>query len=571
MHKESVNGRCPRVIAAGPTRAAVPHVVLVERRRSDFWLLAALAVLWVVAGLTGHEPWKPDEAYTFGLVQHIRQTGDVLVPTLTGQPFLEKPPLYFATAALFQRIFEGWLTAHDAARLATGLYLGLTLWWLWLAERELRGRGALPFAPLLLIGTIGLFEVSHRLQTDIALLSGFSMALYALALARRAPRRGGSLLGGAIAVTFLSKGLLGPGLIALSSLVLVLLTDWHQWLKKSVWAWALGFALPVCLLWPVALYRHSPTLFDDWFWLNNLGRFAGTAALGPKHEPWFYTKTLPWFAFPLLPLAAFGLYRMRWDPSSEDKIWVALPAVFAGVTLAVLACAHDARAIYALPLLPPLALLGSVGVGRLEAQIARRLNDACRFTFGLAALLLWLGWLVLFTRYPSFLAVPLLAQAPGYVEPLRVGALAWAGMVSVGWILVQGRIGGAAHAVAWNWAAGMTLIWCLCVSLWMPLVDYTKSYRQPFLELKQELASTACVGSRGLGESERAMLSYYAGVVTRREETVADPRCDVLLVQSRAGEVATAAPGWQLVWSGRRPGERQESFQLFRRVHAPLD
>ena len=55
----------------------------------------ALLAAWVLLGLAGHDPWKPDEAYTFGLVYHISETGEWLVPTLAGEPFVEEPPLFF--------------------------------------------------------------------------------------------------------------------------------------------------------------------------------------------------------------------------------------------------------------------------------------------------------------------------------------------------------------------------------------------------------------------------------------------------------------------------------------------
>ena len=55
-----------------------------------FLLLAA----WLIPGLFGHGPWKPDEAYTVGLVYHILETGDWLVPTLGGEPFVVKPPIF---------------------------------------------------------------------------------------------------------------------------------------------------------------------------------------------------------------------------------------------------------------------------------------------------------------------------------------------------------------------------------------------------------------------------------------------------------------------------------------------
>ena len=58
-----------------------------------------LCLLWLVPGLIGHDPWKPDEAYTFGIVYHIIQTWDWVVPMLVGEPSLEYPPLYYLTAA----------------------------------------------------------------------------------------------------------------------------------------------------------------------------------------------------------------------------------------------------------------------------------------------------------------------------------------------------------------------------------------------------------------------------------------------------------------------------------------
>jgi len=115
-------------------------------------------------GLIGHDPWKPDEAYTFGLVYHILETGDWLVPTLAGEPFVEKPPLFFWTAALFAKSFGWALPPHDAARLAAGFYVALTLWFTYLAaDRRIA-------APLILAATLGYLQHAHQLVTDNSLV-----------------------------------------------------------------------------------------------------------------------------------------------------------------------------------------------------------------------------------------------------------------------------------------------------------------------------------------------------------------------------------------------------------------
>ena len=34
-------------------------------------LLALLCATWIITGIIGHDPWKPDEAYSFGLIYYI--------------------------------------------------------------------------------------------------------------------------------------------------------------------------------------------------------------------------------------------------------------------------------------------------------------------------------------------------------------------------------------------------------------------------------------------------------------------------------------------------------------------
>jgi len=56
-------------------------------------LVALLCAAWILPGLIGRDPWKPDEAHTFGVVYELLRGGSWVVPTLAGEPFVEKPPL----------------------------------------------------------------------------------------------------------------------------------------------------------------------------------------------------------------------------------------------------------------------------------------------------------------------------------------------------------------------------------------------------------------------------------------------------------------------------------------------
>ena len=78
------------------------------RRLSVPWrgaLLLVFAIGWVLIGLIGHDPWKPDEAYTFGIVVDFLKHGDWVVPSPAGEPFVEKPPLFFLAVARFAQVF----------------------------------------------------------------------------------------------------------------------------------------------------------------------------------------------------------------------------------------------------------------------------------------------------------------------------------------------------------------------------------------------------------------------------------------------------------------------------------
>ena len=67
-------------------------------RRTLAWTLAATVVLFLV-GLGNHGLWGFHEPYVAGIIREMASSGDWVVPTLNGHPYLEKPPLYYALGA----------------------------------------------------------------------------------------------------------------------------------------------------------------------------------------------------------------------------------------------------------------------------------------------------------------------------------------------------------------------------------------------------------------------------------------------------------------------------------------
>ena len=72
------------------------------------------------------------------------------------------------------------------------------------------------------------------------------------------------------------------------------------------------------------------------------------------------------------------------------------------------------------------------------------------------------------------------------------------------------------------------------------------------------------MASRNLGEPQRALFYYFAGLQTVREELQPAHDCQALLVQyGRVTGEPVAPAGWTPSWSGGRRGDDTERFVLY--------
>lgn len=521
--------------------------------------LYSTTALWLTLGLLGRDPWKADEAYTFGLVYHIVNTGDWVVPTLAGEPFMEKPPLFFISAALCAKLFGSVLSLHDAARLSTVLYVGLTLLFVALAAGTLYGARQGFACALILLGCIGYFHPAHLLITDNALLAGIAIGIYGFSLVLQQPILGGLFLGTGAGVAFLSKGLIGPGMLGVTAVALLAAPAWRTREYGLGLAIAAGAFVPWALVWPWLLYQRSPELFHEWLIVNNFGRYTGSAKLGPTQGHLLYLEILPWFALPALPLAAWNAYALR------NKA-VMLPLIAALVMLGVLSSACNSRHLYALPMLVPLALLA--GAATPPRWLAKSLYWIAAVLAAAAALACWAGWAVLVAGWRGALADALFAWRPGFVPSFEPLLFLLAVAVTLAGAMAIWAWRASACAVPVSWLAMTAIGWGLLTTLWLPYFEYGNSYRSVVAELKAHLPQEpGCIANRSLGEPQRAMLEYLGGIVTHRENILEARNCTLLLVQQQhTQEIPEVGALWAPVWSGSRPGDLKERFWLFRRV-----
>jgi 4-amino-4-deoxy-L-arabinose transferase-like glycosyltransferase len=356
--------------------------------------LVLLAAAWVALGLAGHDPWKIEDAMTFGLAWDIAQRGDVVVPRLAGEDYVARPPLLPGIGALAIKALAPPLEPFDAARLVAGLALAAVLLFTALASRELAGRAFRWVPVLILIGTIGLWDRGHVASPEMGLTAGVALALYGLALALRRPVPGGVVLGIALAVAFLSRGLLGPAWLLVSMALLPAASSaWRTGAYAATAAIAIVVGAALAAPWPVALALRDPALVQAWLAAEAApGYFAlpGTAGSALTYFP----RNLLWFAWPSLPLVAWMLWtRGRGFNGGLAQPGVQVPGVIALVMLVSLLLIPDPRVTYALPLLAPLAILASLEVDSLTRGFSAALDWFGILTFGLLAIVVWGIWI----------------------------------------------------------------------------------------------------------------------------------------------------------------------------------
>ena len=527
-----------------------------------------LCVAWIGLGLFGHDPWKPDDATSFGVTLEMLKHGDWVIPHLAGAALPDRPPLFYALAAATATAFGGLMPVHDAARIAIAVCLALTLWLLALAGRELYGRAFRWLPVLIFIGCIGLWDRAHQLSPDIGLLVAFALALYALALAQRRAIVGGALLGVAVGVAFLCKGSAAAALIALTAVLLPLFPPWRTRRYPLTLGIALLVAAPLLLAWPLALYLRDPGWLAQWLETQDIARYFGTARDSPPTEPFYYLKNLPWFAWPALPLALWTL-RVRWRGygGGLTGAGVGLPLTMIVVVLALISAAAEPRATLALPLLLPMSLLAAAEVDTLKRGYSGALDWFGILTFGLLGVLVWGLWLEsLVYGVPETVARIFKDTQPGYQPPWQWLAVLLSAVLSLLWLALVRPARRSNRRAMLNWAAGMTLVWGMYMTIWLPYLDSRRSYRSVAESLANHLPAGTCVASHNLGEPQRALLEYFLDVITVRDDSQASNRCDALLVQAARDESDTPPDSaWEKVWEGRRRGDDTERFLLFRR------
>ena len=520
------------------------------------WMLLLLCFVWLWPGIFGHAPWKPDEGYVAGVVQSMLEDGHWLVPTIVNVPYLDSSPLYYWVAAGFAWLTSPILPLADGMRLATPFFMVFALWFVGLAGRDLLGRRYGRSVAMLLLGSLGLMTFGHAASPDIATFCGFALVLWSLSLSRSRGWLAGLLFGIATGMLALSASMLELGLAWIIALLLFAFKAWRTPEHGKALAVALTVGLPLALAWPLALTEVDPALASYWWRHRALGTFQGFGRTAFLHDFGYYLQIFPWFAMPLWPLSLWTLWRRRAALSSPA---LQLPMLFF-VVLAVMMTLSPVQAQeLALPWLVPLAVLAAAELDTLKRGAAACFNWFGLMTFGLIAAFIWLGWVALNFGWPARLAERAAFFAPTYKAELNLPMLLVACAATLVWLWAVTRRNLEGRKASTNWAAGVTLIWALAASLWLPWIDIQKSYAPLISQLRPAAPTDSCMVTDA-GLSFIALARYHGGLILHPDSGAhADCRYSLVMRYRDSDRPAN----W--VWAGQRPGDRKEFYYLIRR------
>jgi 4-amino-4-deoxy-L-arabinose transferase-like glycosyltransferase len=337
--------------STNPARESLPLT-------SGLLLLGLLAAL--LALRTGALPLVgPDEPRYVRVAVEMHRSGDFVVPTLEGKPWLEKPPLYYWLAGLaFSALGETEVAARLPSIAATLLLALATA----ILGARLYGRAAGLHAGFVVATSLLAFAYGHAAAMDALLAASVTCAigLFALGVFEVA---GSLAVPGAWAFAALAALAKGPIGILLPVLVIGLygLLARDPRVLRALSAPGLALFALIGGPWYLLILRREGSAFVSTFLLgHNVQRFLTTE----HHHPgsvFYYVGVLLLGLFPWTGLVVPGLAGVRPRASRVDLfvlLWFLAPFLF-------FTAAQSKLPGYILPCLPPLALLAGREAARL--------------------------------------------------------------------------------------------------------------------------------------------------------------------------------------------------------------
>ena len=547
-------------------------------------LLLLFCAAYVLPGFVGRAPWKSADMTSFGYMLALAQgQGSFFAPQLMGLAPETDSLLSYWLGAMAIKLGNGWLSPDVAVRVPFVGLLVVTLYAVWYATYYFaRSPRAQPVAfafggeaaptdyaraiadggLLAFIACLGLAQLSHETTPAVVQLGCVAACFYALAAM---PYRvlspvivgllgmlGLTLSGQPVVAALLGLG--GAIIHAFDST-----PDPVSGTRRIAWTWAIA----LCTLLMLALATSLS------LWGDNAHRSQHVV-----QDTRDLAQLLLWFTWPAWPLAIWTLWRWRLQLlGGQLSRHLAMPLWFLLVTLGSLWFTPSTDRALLLGL-PALACLAAFALPTLGRSVAALIDWFTLLFFCGCAVSIWVIWIAMQTGIPSAPAANVQRLFPGFAPHFSVAPFLIAVGASVSWAwLVKWRVG-RHRAALWKSlvlpASGAALCWLLLTTLWLPLLDFARSYVPMIHSAKQVFKDATCVHVHGLNRGEIAALQFHGQTLAR--PLTAHPECRWLMAD---GNAITSLPAgveinhWALRSRVRHPADRSDKnadFLIYERI-----
>jgi len=443
-------------------------------RRTDSLLLLAAGLAFFLPALASRDVWQPLETRYATIAREMAETGDWLLPRINGEPYQDKPPLFFWLAAGLRKVGVGAQGVRVVSALAAaGTMVALAA----LARLWFSRRAAFLAAAILAttpefgwLGRFGELDVTLTFFTTLSVYGWFAggrrVALFYLGIGLAVMVKG-------------PPGVLVPLLAVAAGRLARIPPSSPRAPFHPAWGVVVAVLPVACWLVPAVL-KAGPSYARELIGHHMFGRVVDSW----QHKQPFYfyvneasANFLPWL--PLAIPAGVRAWRRRFDecPSLMLLLWFLLGLVaFSAVS--------GKRIAYILPLAPAFALLTARGIEALlvERETPERRTATILVVMQLVVAVIGVALVLFGLRGVYFLAgqkryvwsaLGPIAMPPGGLA-VAAGGLVLGGLALSGFTLAQR---GFHLAATWAMAGAMAVGFFTVDFTFVPRINTYKSPR----------------------------------------------------------------------------------------------
>jgi 4-amino-4-deoxy-L-arabinose transferase-like glycosyltransferase len=276
---------------------------MTNRTRTDALMLAGFCAFLFLYGLGQFGLIGADEPRYAQVAREMLERHDWITPVLGGQPWLEKPPLYYWQAMVAYSIFgvTDWAARLPSAFNATLLVLAV---YIFLRRFSLRSElaGFALDGSLIAASSAGIIGYARAASMDMALASAFTLGMLGWCAWRDTEKKIYlAVFFAFVALGMLAKGPVAPFLAAMVIVAYAAAVREFRLISKTLWPPGILLFCAIALPWYFAVQMRNPDFFHAFIIEHNLDRFSTNLYHHP--EPfWYY---LPVTALALLPWTVF--------------------------------------------------------------------------------------------------------------------------------------------------------------------------------------------------------------------------------------------------------------------------